>query len=153
MLLALFLQNDLEMAIAHLLTDRDPDCLEAMHQAEIEMDKISYRVQSVRNRNWAAFITHSHNSVCTNDKLNLFIAFDTVVCIQLVTHSFIEEDKIDKEREEEEMQWLKDEEEEEFTRQQDGRRSTGSSRASPGTPRAATKKTLAGGLVLLSCDV
>ena len=132
--------------------DRDPDCLEAMHQAEVEMDKISYRVQSVRNRNWEAFITHAHNSVCTNDKLNLFIAFDTVVCIQLVTHSFIEEDKIDKEREEEEMQWLKDEEDE-FTRQKDGRHSTGSSRASPGTPRAAAKKTLAGGLILLSCDV
>ena len=35
------------MVIAHLLTDRDPDCLEAMHRAESEMDRIHYRVQSV----------------------------------------------------------------------------------------------------------
>ena len=33
--------------MAHLLTDRDPDCLEAMHRAEAEMDRVTYRVQSV----------------------------------------------------------------------------------------------------------
>lgn len=60
-----------------------------------------------------------------------------------MTHSFIEEDKIDKEREEEELQWLKDEEEEELSRPE-GRRCMAGSRASPGTPRSAAKKSLTG---------
>lgn len=63
--------------------------------------------------------------------------------VQLVIHSFIEEDKIDKEREEEEQQWLKEEEEEEIARQQaEGRRGSPASRASPSTPRSAGKKAI-----------
>ena len=62
-----------------------------------------------------------------------------------MTHSFIEEDTIDKEREEEELQWIKDEEEEELSRPlNEGRRCIASSRASPGTPRSAAKKSLTG---------
>lgn len=50
-------------------------------------------------------------------------------------HSFLEEDRIDKEREEEELKWMREEEED-----ASNHLSVRCSRTSPNTPRSAGKK-------------